>query len=100
MLVPHETGACIGIVVNELITNACKHAFPERSGRIRVTCRREDGDARIVVADDGRGIPGSARGRRGLGTRLIEAFVQRVKGRSEVQSSEAGTTHVIMVPLA
>src|SRR4051812_20451570 len=100
ILVPHEIGACIGIVVNELITNACKHAFPDRSGRIRVSCRREGGEAWIAVTDDGRGMPGTAHGRRGLGTRLIEAFVQRLKGRSDLQSSEKGTTHVIMVPLA
>ena len=99
ILVPHETGACIGIIVNELITNACKHAFPDRSGNIKVTCRREGQEARISVADDGRGMPGSAHGRRGLGTRLIEAFVQRLKARSERQSSEAGTVHVIVVPL-
>jgi two-component sensor histidine kinase len=100
MLVPHETGACIGIVVNELVTNACKHAFPERPGRIRVTARREGPEAWIAVEDDGRGMPGSARGRRGLGTRLVEAFVQRLHGRSEIRSSEAGTVHTIMVPLA
>lgn len=100
ILVPHETGACIGIIVNELITNACKHAFHERSGGIRVTCRRQGQEAWIAVADDGRGMPGSAHGRRGLGTRLIDAFVQRLKGRSELHSSEAGTTHSIVVPLA
>lgn len=99
ILVPHEIGACIGIVVNELITNACKHAFPDRSGRIRVTCRRDGDEALIAVADDGRGMPGSAHGRRGLGTRLIDAFVERLKGRSELRSSEAGTTHSIVVPL-
>ena len=100
MLVPHETGACIGIVVNELVTNACKHAFPDRGGRILVTARRDGEQARIAVADDGRGMPGSARERRGLGTRLIEAFVQRVKGKSEISSSEAGTVHTIVLPLA
>ena len=99
ILVQHETGACIGIVVNELITNACKHAFPDRSGRIRVSCGRDGSEAWIAVADDGQGMPGSARGRRGLGTRLVEAFVQRLKGRSELHSSEAGTTHRIVVPL-
>jgi two-component sensor histidine kinase len=100
ILVPHETGACIGIVVNELVTNACKHAFPERSGCIRVSARRQGEEAWIAVADDGRGMPGSARARRGLGTRLVEAFVQRVRGRSELKSSAAGTVHTIMVPLA
>jgi two-component sensor histidine kinase len=100
MLVPHETGACIGIVVNELVTNACKHAFPDRSGRILVTARRDGGQALIAVADDGRGMPGTARGRRGVGTRLVEAFVHRVRGKSDIQSSEAGTVHTIILPLA
>jgi two-component sensor histidine kinase len=100
MLVPHETGACIGIVVNELVTNACKHAFAEdAAGRIRVSARRDGAQAVIAVADDGRGMPGSARARRGLGTRLIEAFVHRLGGRSEIQSSEAGTVHTLFVPL-
>ncbi len=100
LIVPHETGACIGIVVNELVTNACKHAFPDRGGRIRVTARREGKQALIAVIDDGRGMVGSTQPRRGLGTRLVEAFIQRIGGRSEVRSSEAGTAHTIMVPLA
>jgi two-component sensor histidine kinase len=100
ILVPHETGACIGIVVNELVTNACKHAFPDRSGRIVVSARRDGQEALIIVTDDGRGMPGTARARRGLGTRLVEAFVHRVGGRSEVRSSAAGTAHTIIVPLA
>jgi len=99
ILVPHEIGACIGIVVNELVTNACKHAFPGRSGRIRVSARRDGPQALIAVADDGRGMPGTARVRRGLGTRLVEVFVQRLRGRSEVHSSETGTVHTILVPL-
>ncbi|HEX4738424.1 MAG TPA: histidine kinase dimerization/phosphoacceptor domain -containing protein [Allosphingosinicella sp.] len=100
ILVPHETGVCIGIVVNELVTNACKHAFPDRSGRIVVSVRRDGQQALVAVVDDGRGMPGSARARRGLGSRLIEAFVKRLDGRSDLRSSEAGTTHTIMVPLA
>jgi two-component sensor histidine kinase len=99
ILVPHETGACIGIVVNELVTNACKHAFPDRSGRIKVSARRDGQQALIAVVDDGCGMPGSARARRGLGTRLVEAFVKRLGGHSEVRSSEEGTAHVITVPL-
>jgi two-component sensor histidine kinase len=99
MLVPHETAVAVGIVVNELVTNACKHAFGDRDGSITVRARREDGAALIEVEDDGRGfVAGEARP--GLGSRLVTAFLQRLKGRSEVRSSPAGTVHRIRVPLA
>jgi len=99
ILVPHETAVAIGIIVNELVTNACKHAFPEGRGTIAVRASKGVGGAVIEVADDGRGM---AKGpeKKGLGTRLVAAFVQRVRGTSEVRSSEAGTVHIVTVPLS
>jgi two-component sensor histidine kinase len=100
MVVPHETAVSIGVVVNELITNACKHAFPDHRGSIRVRTSKEGEHARIEVADDGRGFIPGARGQGGLGSRLIGAFVQRLKGRSEVRSAPGeGTVHAVLVPL-
>jgi two-component sensor histidine kinase len=99
MLVPHETAVSIGIIVNELVTNACKHAFGDGGGEIRVRAVQEGEAARIEVSDNGRGMPAGAQPKGGLGTRLVAAFVQRVRGRSEVRSSAAGTTHIIIVPL-
>jgi two-component sensor histidine kinase len=100
MLVPHETAVAIGIVVNELVTNACKHAFADGAGSIRVRAWREDGYAQVEVADDGRGfVEGEAKA--GLGTRLVTAFMHRVKGRSEVTSTPGqGTVHRLRIPLA
>jgi two-component sensor histidine kinase len=102
ILVPHETGVALGIVVNELVTNACKHAFGESGGTIQVRAVREgDSAARIEVADDGRGFKPAASGaKKGLGTRLVAAFVGRVGGSSEVRSSAEGTVHLVRVPLA
>jgi two-component sensor histidine kinase len=98
MVVPHETGVAIGIVVNELVTNACKHAFADGGGSIRVKAWREDGAALIEVADDGDGfVPDKTKN--GLGSRLVTAFVQRVDGKSEVRSSPEGTVHRLRVPL-
>ena len=99
MLVPHETAVAVGIVVNELVTNACKHAFPEGGGGITVRARREAGEALIEVADDGRGYPVGRPARSGLGTRLVTAFVQRMRGKSEVESSASGTVHRLRVPI-
>ncbi len=99
IVVPHESAVAIGIIVNELVTNACKHAFGDGGGSIRIRTWREDGAAFIEVADDGKGfVAGTAKP--GLGSRLVSAFLQRLEARSEVQSSPEGTTHRIRVPLA
>jgi two-component sensor histidine kinase len=100
MLVPHDTAVAVGIVVNEIVTNACKHAFPEGRGTISVRASRAADGARIEIVDDGRGMPPAADRRGGLGTRLIAAFVQRVRGKSEVRSSAEGTVFAMTVPLA
>lgn len=99
ILVPHESAVAIGIIVNELVTNACKHAFGDGGGSIRVKAWRDDGAAYIEVADDGRGFVAGA-AKPGLGSRLVTAFLQRLKARSDVQSSPDGTIHRIRVPLA
>jgi two-component system, sensor histidine kinase PdtaS len=99
ILVPHESAVAIGIIVNELVTNACKHAFGDGGGSIRVKAWRDGGAAIIEVRDDGKGfVAGTARP--GLGSRLVTAFLQRLKARSDVQSSPEGTIHRITVPLA
>jgi two-component sensor histidine kinase len=98
ILVPHETAVAIGIVVNELVTNACKHAFGEGGGEIKVRTRRDENAALIEVEDNGCGFAPD-RSRNGLGSRLVSAFLQRVKARSELSSSEEGTLHRIRVPL-
>lgn len=99
MLVPHETAVSIGIIVNELVTNACKHAFGEGGGTIRVRALKDGPGARIEVADNGKGFTPAAKPKSGLGTRLVAAFVQRLRGSSEVRSSPDGTVHTIFVPL-
>jgi two-component sensor histidine kinase len=101
VLVPADTAVAIGIIVNELVTNACKHAFPDGKGKIRISAARDGDAAKIEVADDGCGYPVGAggKGKGGLGTRLVTAFVQRVGGTSDVRSSAGGTSHSIRVPL-
>lgn len=94
---PLATAGDVGLVVNELITNALKHAFPAgREGVVRVTFRR-DGDAyELVVADNGVGAaPGrAARGTEGggLGGQLVRALATQLGGRLEVAAGEVGGT--------
>ena len=96
---PYEEAICHGIIVNELVTNAIKHGFPEGGGgTIRVSAGLVDSNLLVEVADDGRGIPKDAAGR-GLGSRLVDAFVRRLGATHQTVSAGQGTTHRILTPL-
>ena len=94
-----DTATSISIIVNELVTNAIKHAFNgEQSGSVWV--RGKAGDTfELTVEDDGRGIAPSRRtGRAGLGTKLVESFVRQLNAKHEIVSTEKGTTHRLIIP--
>jgi PAS domain S-box-containing protein len=82
MTLPLDQAVPCGLVVNELVTNALRHAFVDgRSGTIRIDARIVD-DARIEVsvADDGVGLPDSVdlRAPRGLGLDLVATLTNQL----------------------
>jgi two-component sensor histidine kinase len=73
---PAEQAAPLGLIVNELVTNALKHAFPEeRAGTIDVTLKTEGG-LTLCVRDNGVGCPIDRR--EGLGSRLTRLLAQQL----------------------
>jgi two-component sensor histidine kinase len=79
MSVKSSQAGSIGLIVNELVTNAFKHAFPEgRTGTVDVNIRGIDGKVMITVRDDGIGCPSEAKS--GLGTRLINLLTAQMNG--------------------
>jgi two-component sensor histidine kinase len=76
-----DRAAALGLVINELVTNAVKHAFPDgRSGTIEVIFARTLEGWRLTVKDDGVGMPKSSRPSSGVGRRLIDAFARQAGG--------------------
>jgi PAS domain S-box len=80
-----------GLLVNELATNAVKHAFPDgRRGKVRIELRRAgEGSALLVVEDDGVGFgsSGSRREEGGpepMGLRLASALAGQIGGKLSV----------------
>ena len=89
----------IAIIVNELVTNALKHAFDGRDeGNVLVTGRM-NGQLHLTVTDNGVGIGRNTKaGRGGLGTKLVENFARQIGARHEVVSTEEGTKHDLVIP--
>jgi chemotaxis protein methyltransferase CheR len=98
-LLPTDKAIPIGLIVNELVTNALKYAFPnETKGTVTVTLKRAPGELRLTVADDGKGID-IRRADSGLGGRLVEGFAQQLGGQVERESGNQGTTVRLILPL-
>jgi two-component sensor histidine kinase len=97
-LLPTERAIPIGLIVNELVTNAVKYAFPmPAKGTVTVTLKRLPGELRLTVADDGHGLdPGRADS--GLGGRLVDGFANQLGGRVERKSDRRGTTVHLILP--
>jgi two-component sensor histidine kinase len=80
---PVKTLSTIGLLVNELLTNALKYAFAGREGgAIRLAASRAGGRVRIEVGDDGIGLPASPQEAQGsgLGFELVEMLARQLGG--------------------
>jgi PAS domain S-box-containing protein len=78
-----------GLLANELLSNCFKHAFPgERKGTISVSIHRIDGAARMVVEDDGVGLPEDfdAAASTSMGLKLAANLAHQLGGRLEFTS--------------
>ncbi len=85
-LVQAEDATPMALVVTELVHNAVEHGLREHGGTLAVEAHREpspDGDSlTVTVADDGIGLPADfSPGSSGLGTQIVGAFVQDLRGR-------------------
>ena len=88
----------LGLVINELVTNSIKYAFPNnRDGTIRVTFFQDGNFLRLVVADDGAGVVGEVEGS-GIGLPLLQAFSENLKWTIEQRSDARGTATSVLLP--
>lgn len=100
---PTDRAVSLGVIVTELVSNACKYAYAElEGGEVRVALR-QDGDAHfmLVVEDDGVGmtIDAPARGT-GVGTKLIRAMGQALQGAIEYDAGHKGVRATLRAGLA
>jgi len=92
-----------GLIINELLSNALKHAFPDgRSGRIRLGMRRAEGATLVLsVSDDGIGFPQEIdlRAPRTLGLRIVNILAAQIRASLDLGPGP-GTTITLTFPEA
>ncbi|HEY9197787.1 MAG TPA: PAS domain S-box protein [Gammaproteobacteria bacterium] len=103
VLLPLNMAIPCGLVVNELITNSLKHAFPDsRTGRIDISLSKEpDGHVRLVLADDGVGIPESVDFEKtgSLGLKLVTLLAEQLAGELDINRAHP-TRFSLRFPMA
>ncbi|PWC74815.1 PAS domain S-box protein [Azospirillum sp. TSH64] len=90
---PIDHAAPLGLIANELITNAVKHRG-NGAARVTVTFRREDEKLALTVSDRGPGLPSNfdIRKSRSLGMRLISSLAGQIRASVDIDTTAQGTT--------
>jgi two-component sensor histidine kinase len=90
-----------GLILNELVSNALKYAFPDgREGEIRIELRREPGQPGCLsVSDNGVGLPADVTlwSTKSLGLRLVRILAEELGATVEVKS-DSGTEVRLSLP--
>jgi two-component sensor histidine kinase/HAMP domain-containing protein len=96
-----DTSIPCGLILNELVSNALKHAFPEdKGGKINIRIRLEGSQVALTVQDNGIGFPESIdlTKLKSIGLQLVNILVRQMNGKIAMQV-EHGTTWTITFPV-
>jgi PAS domain S-box-containing protein len=86
-----DTAVPCGLIINELVTNAIKHAFNEsKSGQINITLKSDNGCFTLIVSDNGEGIPPEVDldNPQKLGLQLVKSLTDQLEGKIEYNGSK------------
>ena len=92
-----EVAGPLALIVNEVVSNAVRHAFPARAGRLTVRITRDGADVTVNVEDDGIGL--SAAGDGSFEATLIDVLSRQIGGSIRVRPRDpAGTAVELRFP--
>ena len=94
-----KTASPLGLIINELITNSLKYAFPDGKGEINLKISLIDDCYHLTVSDDGVGLPDDFKldNAETLGLQLVNRLVRQIRGSIEWDGSK-GTAFIIKFP--
>jgi two-component system, sensor histidine kinase PdtaS len=103
LMISADKAIPLGLLINELVTNSAKHAYPGGAGEIEVSGERRGDDLHVEVSDRGVGLPEDFdidQPRTSLGFKVIKSLLAQLDGRIELASNTPnGVTVKLDVPL-
>ncbi len=93
-----ERAIPLGLVINELVSNALKYAYPDGEGPVTVTAGKSaEGDVTVSVGDNGVGLPDgfSVETGKSLGMILISGMIRQLGGRVEARNTAPGALFIV-----
>jgi GAF domain-containing protein len=99
IFLPLEQSIPLGLIINELISNTLKYAFPQGSGEINIQLTQTETQYHLIVADDGIGLPLGIdiANTESLGMQLVHSLTDQLEG-TLLCSSEKGTRFQVFFP--
>lgn len=98
-LLPREWLMPLALTLNETLSNALEHGFPDgREGRIKVRLEVTGNRASLVIQDDGIGMPDGAvaAAERGMGLKIVSVFAQQMNGQLKIWGGPDNGTKIEM----
>jgi two-component sensor histidine kinase len=103
LMISADKAIPLGLLINEVVTNAVKHAYPDGPGEIRISGEQRGRDLHVEVSDQGIGLPKDFdldQPRANLGLKVIKSLVGQLEGRVVASAGNAkGTTILLYVPI-
>jgi two-component sensor histidine kinase len=103
MLLSADHAIPLGLLVNELVTNAVKYAYPEGKGAIEISAHEIEGQLRLEVSDQGIGLPDGFdidQPRTSLGFKVVKGLVSQLQGHMAVISGATkGARFLVNLPI-
>jgi len=94
-----DRAVAIGIIVNELVMNAVKYAYPDSAGPIHIDLAARDGEVVLSIADNGVGLNAKTDPRStGMGQRIVAAMAAKLAATVERDPDHEGTRIVLCFP--
>jgi two-component sensor histidine kinase len=103
MLISADHAIPLGLLINELVTNAVKYAYPDGTGRIDISAREIAGHLRVDISDYGVGLPADFdidQPRHSLGFKVVNGLIRQLQGQLTISASEpSGASFSLDLPI-